>query len=67
MRTSRAAHRSSSALVVYMIILMSMQIFLVTLAAEAFMAAETGLAWATAAVSVGLFVTAFVFHRWLRP
>lgn len=67
MRTSRAAYRSSSALVVYMIILMSMQIFLVTLAAEAFMANDTPLAWATAAVSVGLFATAFVFYRWLRP
>lgn len=67
MRTSRAAHRSSSALVIYMIMLMAMQIFLVTLAAEAFMAAETALAWATAAVSVGLFVTAVAFHRWFRP
>lgn len=67
MRTSGAAHRSSSALLVYVIILMGMQIFLVTVAAEAFLADDDRLAWATAGVSVALFASAVAFYRWLRP
>ena len=67
MRPSGAAHRSTSALLIYVIILMGLQIFLVTVAAEAFLADETGLAWATAGVSVVLFASAVAFYRWLRP
>jgi hypothetical protein len=52
---------------VYVIILMSMQVFLVTVAAEALLADEAGLAWATAAVSVALFGAAALFLRYLRP
>lgn len=51
----------------YVIILMSLQVFLVTVAAEAFLADEAALAWATAVVSVALFVCAAGFLRWLRP
>jgi hypothetical protein len=49
------------------IILMSMQVFLVTVAAEAFLADESALAWAAAATSVGVFALAAVFLRYLRP
>jgi hypothetical protein len=52
---------------IYVIILMSMQVFLVTVAAEAFLADEAGLAWTTAAVSVVLFACAAGFLRYLRP
>ncbi len=65
--TARQDRRSSSAVLIYVIVLMSMQVFLVTVAAEAFMADEAGLAWATAAVSVALFAAAAGFLRYLRP
>ena len=67
MRVSQRGRRSSSAVLVYVIVLMAMQVFLVTVAAEAFLADEAGLAWATAAVSVALFVCAAGFLRFLRP
>ena len=67
MRTSLRRRRSSSAVLVYVIILMAMQVFLVTVAAEAFLADESGLAWAAAATSVGVFALAAVFLRYLRP
>jgi hypothetical protein len=44
----RTGRRSSSAVLIYVIILMAMQVFLVTVAVEAFLADEAGLAWATA-------------------
>jgi hypothetical protein len=46
---------------------MSLQVFLITVAAEAFLADEEGLAWATAGVSVVLFAAAAAFLRYLRP
>jgi uncharacterized membrane protein len=59
MRVSERGRRSSSAVLIYVIILMAMQVFLVTVAA--------GLAWATAMVSVVLFAAAASFLRYLRP
>ncbi len=67
MRVSARGRRSSSAVVIYVIILMGLQVFVVTVAAEAFLADEAGLAWATAAVSVVLFGFAASFLRYLRP
>mgnify|MGYP000125410223 CR=1 FL=1 len=43
MRVSERGRRSSSAVLIYVIILMAMQVFLVTVAAEAFLADEAGL------------------------
>lgn len=67
MRVSGRGRRSSSAVLVYVIVLMALQVFLVTVAAEAFLADESGLAWATAIVSVVLFACAATFLRFLRP
>lgn len=67
MRVSERGRRSSSAVLIYIIILMAMQVFLVTVAAEAFLADEAGLALATAIVSVVLFAFAAGFLRYLRP
>ena len=67
MRVSQRGRRSSSAVVIYVIVLMSMQVFLVTVAAEAFLADSADLAWTTAAVSVVLFACAAAFLRYLRP
>jgi hypothetical protein len=65
--SARTGRRTSSAVVVYVIVLMSLQVFLITVAAEAFLADEEGLAWSTAAVSVVLFAAAAAFLRYLRP
>ena len=67
MRVSSRGRRSSSAVLIYVIVLMSMQVFLVTVAAEAFLADESGLAWATAVASIVLFACAAAFLRYLRP
>lgn len=67
MRTSQRDRRVSSAVVVYIIVLMSLQVFLVTVAAEALLDDDESLAWATAGLSVVLFVGAAAFLRFLRP
>lgn len=67
MSVSEQGRRSSSAVLIYVIVLMAMQLFLVTVAAEAFLADEASLAWATAGVSVVLFAFAAGFLRYLRP
>jgi hypothetical protein len=67
MRTSTWARRTSSAVVIYVIILVAFQVFLITVAVEAFQTDAESLAWATAAVSVVLFAAAAAFLRYLRP
>jgi len=67
MRASERARRTSSAVVLYVIILVAFQVFLITVAVEAFQTDTESLAWATAAVSVVLFAGAAAFLRYLRP
>jgi hypothetical protein len=67
MRTSAHATRTSSAVVIYVIILVAFQVFLLTVAVEAFATDEEGLAWATAGVSVALAAGSAVLLRYLRP
>lgn len=67
MRTSQRDRRVSTAVVVYIIVLMSLQVFLVTVAAEALLEDNESLAWATAGLSAALFVGAAAFLRFLRP
>ena len=67
MRVSTRTQRASSALAVYMIVLISFQVFLLTVVVEAFQADEEGLAWATAAVSVALAAASATLYRYLRP
>ena len=67
MRASERGRRTSSAVALYVIILMAFQVFLVTVAVEAFQTDSEALAWATAAVSVALFAAASAFLRYLRP
>ena len=66
-RISDRGRRTSGALAVYVIILVAFQVFLITVAVEAFVEDEEGLAWATASVSVVLAAGAALFLRWLRP
>ena len=67
MRTSEPATRASSAVVIYVVILVAFQVFLLTVAVEAFAADDESLAWATAAVSVVLAGGSAVLLRYLRP
>ncbi len=67
MRASERARRTSSAVLLYVIILVAFQVFLITVAVEAFQTDTESLAWATAAVSVTLFAAAAAFLRYLRP
>ena len=67
MRVSPPRQRASSGLAVYTIILISFQVFLLTVAVEAFQADEEALAWATATVSVVLAGGSALLYRYLRP
>ena len=67
MKTSARGRRTSSAIVLYVIILVAFQVFLITVAVEAFQTDTESLAWATAGVSVALFAAAAAFLRYLRP
>jgi lipopolysaccharide export LptBFGC system permease protein LptF len=66
-RSSPRATRASSAVVVYVIILVAFQVFLLTVAVEAFATDDEPLAWATAAVSVTLAAGSALLLRYLRP
>jgi hypothetical protein len=67
MKLSERGRRTSSAVLIYVIVLVSFQIFLITVAAEAFIVDDSGLAWATAGVSIVLAGVAAAFLRYLRP
>jgi hypothetical protein len=60
------ARRTTNAVVVYLIILMSLQVFLITVAVEAFVTDDEPVAWATAVVSVVLAAGSALFARYLR-
>ena len=67
MKPSARARRISSAVVLYVIILVAFQVFAITVAVEAFQTDNESLAWATAGVSVALAAAAATFLRYLRP
>jgi hypothetical protein len=67
MRSSQRDTRASSAVVIYVIVLVAFQVFLLTVAVEAFATDDEPLAWATAAVSVVLAAGSAVLLRYLRP
>ena len=67
MRSSGHATRTSSAVVVYVVILVAFQVFLLTVAVEAFATDDERLAWSTAGVSVTLAAGSAVLLRYLRP
>jgi hypothetical protein len=66
-RVSPRQGRASSALLIYVIILVSFQVFLLTVGVEAFQTDAEDLAWATAAVSVALAAGCAALLRYLRP
>ena len=66
MRLSQSGKRTSSSVLVYVILLVSFQIFLLTIAVEAFADDSESLAWSSAAVSVVVAGGAVAFLRYLR-
>jgi hypothetical protein len=67
MRPPGGTRRTSSALLIYVITLVAFQVFLVTVAVEAYQTDEEHLAWAAAIVSVVLAAGAGALLRYLRP
>ncbi len=67
MRTSRQAPRAAGAVAIYVIVLVAFQVFLLTVAVEAFAVDDESLAWTTASVSVVLAGASTVLYRYLRP
>lgn len=67
MRISERGRRTSSAVSLYVIILVAFQVFLITVGVEAFQTDHESLAWATAVVSIVLAVSAAAFLKYLRP
>lgn len=58
--------RRTSAILVYVVLILSLQVFLLVVTLEAFQADEETLAWSAAALSAGLFATALAFALLLR-
>ncbi len=67
MSASDRGRRATSAVAIYVIILVGFQVFLMTVAVEAFQTGTRSLAWATAVVSVALALAAAAFLRYFRP
>ena len=67
MTVSDRSRRTSSAVFVYVLVLVAFQVFLLTVAVDAFQTDHESLAWASAAVSVILAAAAAAFLKYLRP
>lgn len=67
MNTSHVVdQRRTSAVLVYVVLILSLQVFLLVVTLEALMADEETLAWSAAALSAGGFVTSLSFAWLLR-
>jgi hypothetical protein len=56
----------TSAILVYVLLLLILQIFLVTVAAEGLLDGDATLAWSATSISVVLALIAALFYRYLR-
>lgn len=65
-RRSRAHREVPAALGVFVVVLLSLQVFLLTVGVDALLADDDGLAWVTAGLSVLLAAGAAAFYRYLR-
>jgi hypothetical protein len=67
MKPEREPRRQiSGAVGVFVLVLLTLQIFLLTVAVDALLADDPGLAWVAAACSTTLAVGSFLFARYLR-
>lgn len=55
----------STAVVVFVVLLLSLQLFLLAVAAEGFLAGEPALAWSATIISAVLALIAVLFYRFL--
>lgn len=67
MRASRFEERATSAMAVYIVMLVVFQLFLLSVAIEAFQSGNTALAWSTAAVSVISALLSGTVYWFLQP
>lgn len=67
MRASRFKERATSAMAVYIVMLVVFQLFLLSVAIEAFQSGNTALAWSTAAVSVISALLSGTVYWFLQP
>ena len=58
--------RISNALMVYVLVLVSLQLFLLAVVVEALLGNEPSLAWSAAALSAVLAIGSVLFYRYLR-
>lgn len=65
-RRPRAHREVPAAVGVFVVVLLSLQIFLLTVGVDALLADDDGLAWVTAALSVLLAAGSAAFYRYLR-
>lgn len=63
--TGERRRKLSSAVMVYLILLLSLQVFLLIVAAEGFLEGDAALAWAATGVSTALAAGALFFFRYL--
>lgn len=61
----RRRTQASTAVLVFVVLLLSLQLFLLAVAAEAFLAGEAGLAWSATLISAVLAMIALLFYRLL--
>jgi hypothetical protein len=62
----RARRQVPAAVGLFVIVLLSLQVFLLTVGVDALLADDDGLAWVTGGFSVLLAAGAAAFHRYLR-
>ncbi len=65
-RRARANREVPSALGIFVVVLLSLQVFLLTVGLDALLADDDGLAWVTGAFSVLLALGSAAFYRYLR-
>lgn len=65
-RIARSRRDVPAALGVFVVVLLSLQVFLLTVAVDAFHADRVGLAWVTAVLSLLLAAGSAAFYRYLR-
>jgi hypothetical protein len=64
--SGRAQRQVPAVVGVYVIVLLSLQVFLLSVGVDALLAGKPSMAWSTAALSVLLAVGAAAFYRYLR-
>ena len=66
MTLPRRRSKVTGAILVYVILLLSLQVFLLIVAVEGLLDGDAGLAWSATGISLTLFLSAVFFYRYLR-